>query len=295
MTRRIEGPVVGGIPLVTEIPEDLEYIERRAPRWRGAGDHGEPLVFRYEVAPLPEALRASVAGPGAERYFVDGAEGLSYLGHPAGEEPRQWMLTVRPGHEYVVRFESTDDLNKWEWWWKRRVWMFALAVRGRGLALHCTLFLLPDGRAVACPGVSGAGKSTIARLLAATADVHGARVLSDDRAAIVRDADGTLHAWSTPWYSSAAAATEGHGPLAALILLRHAHGAVLEAADPAAMGQMLMRTLALPFWSEPALADALGMLDALLGTTLGREFHFAPTTDEVAALIPRLLSALDTP
>ena len=203
------------------------------------------------------------------------------------------MRTVREGYEHVVRFESVDDMNDWEWMWKRRLWMHALPVRGRGLALHATLFLLPDGRAVACPGISGAGKSTIARLLGETSALHGARVLSDDRVGITVRPDGGFEAWSTPWYSTAAVSAAGHGPLSALVLLRHGRGASLEPADRAAISRMLMRTLALPFWSERLMAEAFGMVDAMVGATRWWDFHFAPTTDEVAALVPRLHSALD--
>lgn len=293
MNRHPQVPVVAGIPLVTEVAEDIAFAPIRIPRrWPVDGAEDEPLVYRYEVGVIPAEVRDSVA-TGADRFFVDERGELSFVGHPGGLSPRQWMRTVRAGYEYVVRFESADEMNDWEWLWKRQLWTYAMAVRQRGLALHCSLFLLPDGRAVACPGISGAGKSTISRLLAATAETTGVRVLADDRAGVVIRPDGRLEAWSTPWYSSAAMSNAGHGELVALLLLHHGHGASVEPASRGEISRMLMRTTALPFWSERLMADAFGMVDAMVSATRWWDFRFAPTTDEVAALVPRLLSALD--
>jgi hypothetical protein len=110
---------------------------------------------------------------------------------------------------------------------------------------------------------------------------------------LVVGAGGEVQAWSTPWYSNAAASVEGWGPLAAILLLRHGRGAVLAPVEGAAVGQTLMRTLALPFWSAALMGKALGMLDAIVTATRWWEFHFAPTTTEAAALIPRLIASLD--
>ena len=286
-------PVVAGNPLVTEVSGDVPYAPIREPRrWPVDGADDEPIVYRYEVGTIPPEVRDSVA-PGADRYFVDERGELSFIGHPASLPPRQWVRTVRAGYEYVVRFESADEMNDWEWLWKRQLWTYAMAVRHRGLALHCSLFLLPDGRAVACPGISGAGKSTISRLLAATASTTGVQVLADDRAGVVIRPDGSLRAWSTPWYSNAAMSNPGSGELVALLLLRHGRGASLVPAGQGDISRMLMRTTSLPFWSERLMADAFGMVDAMVSATRWWDFHFAPTTDEAAALVPRLLSVLD--
>ena len=96
-------------------------------------------------------------------------------------------VTVRPALAFEGRFYDPiryplDQL----------LMMHRLANEG-GAIIHCALIDV-GGSAVICPGVSGAGKTTLCRQLAASPDF---RVLSDDRAVVRRSGDG-YRAHGTP-------------------------------------------------------------------------------------------------
>jgi hypothetical protein len=285
----VEGPTVAGIPFEVHVPAGIAYEPRRRPDWPAEGPPTvAPLVLEYEV---DERLVSNATG--AERYFVDEAGQLAYQGHPAGRPGEHRMRTITPGVRYAVTFPTVEDLNDWEWMWKRRLFLFALPLRRMGLALHATLFLLPDGRAIAVPGVSGAGKSTLARLLREEAESSEIRVLCDDRVALTVGADGGVRAWSTPWYSRAAAATPGSGPLAAFVVPHHGSGARLRELSKGETGRLLLRTLAVPFWDSARLASALDVMDSIANSAPAFEFSYAPVPEESSRLVPQLLASID--
>lgn len=89
--------------------------------------------------------------------------------------------------------------------------------QGRGIDIHALGVVAPDSSGMAFVGVSGAGKSTTARLLMNT----GAKVLCDDRIILrMRDKDFWLH--STPWHGDARVAIPGQAPLRRLFFLKQA-------------------------------------------------------------------------
>ena len=291
--KAVPGPVIARIPIVSMVPSEISFAPTRSPAWNGAGHaHDAPLIIRHRIdeGTPPEIVRELARDEGGGVYFLDGANELAYAGHIGGGATRQAMRTIRPGHEYAVSYETVDDLNRWEWVWRRAIFMFALASRERGLAAHGSVFLLPDGRAVLCPGVSGTGKSTLAKMLAAD-DSTGVRVLCDDRAALTSE-DRGLWLWSTPWYSRAARAEEGDGPLAAVVLPRRGRDPVLKATAQAEVARELMRTLAFPFWNSALMPAALGMVDAITGSVPAFEFSYAPSPAAGHFLVKELASIL---
>jgi hypothetical protein len=88
--------------------------------------------------------------------------------------------------------------------------MYRLAPEA-GAIVHCALVDV-GGRAVACPGVSGAGKTTLARQLTG---VPGWRVLSDDRA-VIRPAGNGYVVYGTPWPGEGGFAVNRGLPLAGI-------------------------------------------------------------------------------
>lgn len=96
--------------------------------------------------------------------------------------------------------------------------------RSGGLLLHACGAVLrgPTGdetpRAALFSGPSGAGKTTIARLLEHHA---GAEILSDDRI-VIRPAEVGFRAHGTPWHGDAPLSRAESAPLAAIHLIHHA-------------------------------------------------------------------------
>jgi len=66
--------------------------------------------------------------------------------------------------------------------------------RYQGLLIHCSGIIL-DGEGIIFPGISGAGKTTLAKLWQARG---GGTVLSDDRVIVRREKEGYF-VYGTPW------------------------------------------------------------------------------------------------
>ncbi len=91
--------------------------------------------------------------------------------------------------------------------------------REGGLLLHAC-GVVRRGRALLFSGPSGAGKTTMARLMQKHAAVE---VLSDDRIVIREDATG-FRAHGTPWHGDAPLSLAASAELAGIHLIRHAPG-----------------------------------------------------------------------
>lgn len=109
-------------------------------------------------------------------------------------------------------------------------------------------------------GESGAGKSTIARLLA---EERAGEIVSDDRVILRSDGRGGFLLYGTPWHGEARFATRGGVPLAAAFLLRHgpAHRKI-PLSRPAAVSGLLQCSFP-PLWDRQAMAETLRRFDAL--------------------------------
>jgi hypothetical protein len=93
------------------------------------------------------------------------------------------------------------------------IFLRALAWRDGFLVHACGAVI--DGKAFVFAGHSGAGKTTLARMLAA----EGVEVLSDERIAI-RKIGGTLKAYGTPWSGEGNVSLPDGYPLGGVFLLR---------------------------------------------------------------------------
>jgi hypothetical protein len=88
--------------------------------------------------------------------------------------------------------------------------------REGGTIVHCALVDV-DGAGVICPGVSGAGKTTLSRHLLGA---RGLRVLSDDRAVVRRSGTG-YRAYGTPWPGEGGFAVNAGVPLVGIGFIEH--------------------------------------------------------------------------
>lgn len=176
--------------------------------------------------------------------------------------PTRLVKTVRAGVEYEIRYERRPDLVVEQRDKELALFPLVLAARERGILAHACGFQLAGGQVVMAPGVSGTGKSTLARLVGD----HGGgdmQVLNDDRIALTADG-GPVHAWSTPWPGREGIARAGNGPLALIAFLRRASNMQVSNVNPRDGARRLLRMLALPLWDRQCLAQALEFTDLLV-------------------------------
>jgi hypothetical protein len=90
-----------------------------------------------------------------------------------------------------------------------------LLAQGKGLHIHA-LGIVHEGRGLVFCGVSGAGKSTLAELWKKLP----VKILSDDRISL-REREGAMWAYGTPWHGDARVSLPEKAPLKALYFIVH--------------------------------------------------------------------------
>jgi len=147
--------------------------------------------------------------------------------------------------------------------------------RGRGVELHSCGIIDRNGRGHLFVGVSGAGKTTTARLWADDA----AGIVSDDRV-IVREQDGVMHMFGTPWHGEAELSMAAGVPLAGVYLLVQSDSNALQPLSHATAVARLFRCTFPLFHDGEALEFTLSFLARLAGKVPVRELLF--TRDRAA-------------
>ncbi|MDQ3280989.1 MAG: hypothetical protein M3Q69_06220 [Acidobacteriota bacterium] len=147
--------------------------------------------------------------------------------------------------------------------------------RGRGVELHSCGVIDREGRGHLFVGVSGAGKTTTARLWAD--DASG--IVSDDRV-VVRERDGAMWMYGTPWHGEAELSMPQGVPLAGVYLLTQASSNELrELPHAIAVARLFGCTFPL-FHDAIALDFTLEFLAQLAAAVPVRELRF--TRDRAA-------------
>lgn len=141
--------------------------------------------------------------------------------------------------------------------------------RGRGVELHSCGIIDKAGRGHLFVGVSGAGKSTTAGLW----EGASAGVVSDDRV-IVREHDGAMWMYGTPWHGEADLSMAARAPLAGVYLLEQASANELRALPRATAMARLFRCAFPPFYDHAAVEFTLAMLERLAEAVPVRELRF---------------------
>jgi hypothetical protein len=145
------------------------------------------------------------------------------------------------------------------------------ALGPRGILVHAA-GAVRGGRGILLAGVSGAGKTTISRLLHA----HGGfGILSDDRIVVTREEPGfSLH--GTPWPGEGGFALDEAAPLAACVLLRKGSENVLRRITATQALHGLLPAVSV-LWPEPVPAQqALSVIQLLTAGVPAYEFFFTP-------------------
>lgn len=141
--------------------------------------------------------------------------------------------------------------------------------RGRGVELHSCGVIDREGRGHLFVGMSGAGKSTTARLWGSRA----AAIVSDDRV-IVREEDGVMWMHGTPWHGEAALSVAASAPLAGVYLLEQSARLALRELHAANAVARLFGCSFPPFHDPESVAFTLEFLERLVQRVSVRELCF---------------------
>ncbi len=153
-----------------------------------------------------------------------------------------------------------------------------------GAIVHCALVDV-GGAAVICPGVSGAGKTTLSRQLVGT---PGLRVLSDDRAVLRRAGAGYV-AHGTPWPGEGGFAVNAGLPLVGVGFIEQRTAARCVPLGPGEALRRLVRVASVPWYdreSGPRVFDGLADLCHRVAT-----WRLGVPPDPSAAAAVRALAA----
>ena len=127
-----------------------------------------------------------------------------------------------------------------------------LLARGRGVELHSCGIIDSEGRGQLFVGVSGAGKTTTARLW----EGRAAGIVSDDRV-IVREEGGVMMMHGTPWHGEAELSLATAVPLAGVYLLTQSESNAMVPLPHAEAVARLFRCTFPPFYDAGAIEFTL--------------------------------------
>jgi len=269
---------VAGIPITHELMDGIDLERSATVDWRGTKASGRPLVIRHEVGDVTTRRMTRVLDvPPWCTFYMDERGEPSSRFHAVFGEVDRLLSCESPGSEYVVRYAEAPRAPVVALQSELTAFSFALAARGFGLIAHSCAFILPEGAGVLCPGMSGAGKTTLARLLRDNAPAVD--LLTDDRAIVTLTDCLTL--WGSPWPGSARVAGSGSAPLSVVMFIRHGKAVGLRDVSPGEAFRRMVNSLSMPLWEPARCARALEIVDAIVSQAALVEATYPPTADAV--------------
>ena len=279
-------PPVAGIAITHELTDGIELEGATTVEWRGTKESGRPLVIRHEVGDVSTRRMTRVLDvPPWCTFHVDERGEPSSRFHPVFGEVDRLLSCETPGLRYVVRYGEAPRAPVVALQSELTAFSFALAARGSGLIAHSCAFILPEGAGVLCPGMSGAGKTTLARLLRDNAPAI--ELLTDDRAIVTLEDRITL--WGSPWPGSARVTGSGTAALSALMFIRHGNAVALRQVSPGEAFRRMVNALSMPLWEPARCGRALEIVDAIVSQAALVEAAYPPTA-EAARRVTRELA-----
>lgn len=245
------------------------------------------LTVRRAPAPLPSGGEVLFDSDAVWRMLRDGAGYRIECRTPQfGEQPYKVAIfdsTFTRGT--ILLREDLDLIHPLEYPLDE-VMISNVLGRGRGVELHSCGVIDAEGRGRLFVGVSGAGKTTTARLW----EGASSRIVSDDRV-IVREQDGAMRMYGTPWHGEAELALADSVPLAGIYLLVQAdENALRSVPDAVAVAQMFRCTFPL-FHDSGALQFTLSFLERLASMVPVRELRFRPERSAVDLVMSQATEA----
>jgi hypothetical protein len=152
--------------------------------------------------------------------------------------------------------------------------------RGRGVELHSCGVIDRAGKGRLFVGVSGAGKTTTARLWSEEAS----GIVSDDRV-VVREVDGVMWMFGTPWHGEAELSMPGGVPLEGVYLLTQANANELRTLPMTESVARLFGCTFPLFYDERALDFTLAFLERLANKVPVRELRFTRDREAVDVVL----------
>ncbi len=156
--------------------------------------------------------------------------------------------------------------------------MYHLARKG-GLLLHAGA-AKAFGRAWLFSGRSGAGKSTILRLLSGVPDVS----LTNDDRTVVRNRQSGFQAYGTPWAGEAGLATNESAPTAGILFLTKSDQNEIRPLSPTAAFDRLMPVASIPWYDRALMNEVMTTCEAFIQTVPAFDLRFKPT-EEIAGML----------
>jgi hypothetical protein len=246
------------------------------------------------VDPVARFLVPPVAAPDVELDVVVGSPGRRAVGEPLFDSDAVWRLyresagfriecssaAFGDGPYKTAIFDETftrgtiyiephvAHLNPLDYPLDE-VLLANLLGRGRGVELHSCGVIDGQGRGHLFVGVSGAGKTTTARLWEGAAS----GIVSDDRV-IVREHNGVMWMFGTPWHGEAELSMPEGVPLAGVYLLVQSEANALRPLDAAEAVARLFRCAFPLFYDGESLDFTLSFLARLAASVPVRELQF---------------------
>ena len=279
------GPVAG-IPIVHELMDGIALERRDAVEWNGTVAASAPIVIRHELGDArPHDMRAVLDVPPWCTFHLDACGEPAARFHAIFGECDRLLVCEDPGVAYTVKYGVSPHEPVVALQSELATYSFALSARGVGLIAHACAFVTPDGAGVLCPGVSGTGKTTLARLL--LDPPSPVEMLTDDRAIVTLDA-GTLTVWGSPWPGAARIAGGGAAPLESVVFIRHGASASMVRVSPRDAFRRILNTMSMPLWEPARCGRALEILDALVSRATLIEATYPPTAAAARWLVGQL-------
>jgi hypothetical protein len=267
---------VAGIALTHELRDGIRLEASTRPSWSGTPSLERPVAIRHALGSTRVVdMHSVLAVPPWCTFHVDANGEPASLFHPVFGEVERLLTCDEPGHSYVVHYASPPRAPVEALQSELTAFSFALAARGLGFIAHSCAFTLPNGAGVLCPGMSGAGKTTLGRLIRAV--LPDAEVLTDDRAIVTADDD--LRVWGTPWPGAAGIAAPGGAPLDIVMFIQHGHMPSIRRVSPRDAFRRIVNTLSMPLWEPARCGRALEIVDAMVTRPLLIEATYPPSDD----------------
>jgi hypothetical protein len=270
---------IGGLTIAVRCADDRIRCEWIDPVRRFLTPPAAPdldLTVRVMDAPLPTGGEVVFESESVWRMLRDGDTlRIECRSEAFGETPyKVAILDADFTRGTIYMREDVLDLNPLDYPLDE-VSIANLLGRGRGVELHSCGIIDRHGRGHLFVGVSGAGKTTTARLWAGDA----AGIVSDDRV-IVREVDGAMHMFGTPWHGEAELSMATGVPLAGVYLLVQSDANSLQPLSHAVAVARLFRCTFPLFHDAQALDFTLSFLAKLAESVPVRELLF--TRDRAA-------------